>query len=46
MSGSHGANWTDCDCEGRISETYRSIGWYDCIDKCSIGMCECRREMF
>jgi len=41
VSGSHGANRTDCDCEESISETYRSSGWYDCKDICSIGMCVC-----
>jgi hypothetical protein len=45
VSGGRGANRTDCDCEGSVSEKYRSSGWYDCIDIYFIGMCECR-QMF
>jgi hypothetical protein len=45
--GSNSANRTDCDCEGSISETYHSSGWYDLIDIYSIDdMCECEHEMF
>jgi hypothetical protein len=44
--GSHGANRTDCDCEGSNSETYHSSGCYDLIDIYSVDMCECRHEMF